>query len=115
MRPGLIVLLVLGILLGFCAVGWSAPFLVCDPYPKTGTQPDSFTVVPDGGTPVSVPVTTNTDGSVSLHMDLAGISTGNHNYTVTAHSAMWGDSAPVPFAFQKSVPSSPTGIQIKAQ
>ena len=102
-------LLILALLL-MASTAWGSPFLVCDPYPTTVTQPTYFNVVMDGGSPVqsepeSVP------GGVRLKYDLASISTGVHNATVAACNE-WGCSSTVPFGFTKAAPSAPANIRL---
>lgn len=103
-----------------CLIGltWStcsaAPYLVSNPYPSTGTQPDYFLVIFDGGAPTqSVPYSVS--GGTALHFDLAGIPSGNHTVGVAACSSLWGCSASTPFEFTKKVPADPAGVGISGQ
>lgn len=91
------------------------PFLVCNSYPTTVSQPTYFMVTMDGGTAVNSPALVNTDNSVQLHYDVTSLAVGNHSVTVTACN-IWGCSAATsPFVFTKSVPTTPTGIVISQQ
>ncbi len=103
-----------------CLIGliWSscsaAPFLVCNPYPSTGTQPDYFSVVMDSGTAVqSTPYSVT--GGVELHYDLSATATGSHTASVAACSNTWGCSAATPFTFTKALPAAPAGIGVSGQ
>ena len=89
---------------------FSTPFLVCDSYPTTVEQPDYFNVTMDGVTVQSIPEVL-TGGSVRLHYDLSGISTGAHNSSVSACNE-WGCSSTVPFGFSKTVPGAPANIRL---
>ena len=94
-------------------VAHAAPFLVCASYPAGSPQPDSFSVVMDGGAAVSSPALKNADNSVQLHYDLASLPSGSHSVTVKAVSALWGSSASsAPFAFTNAVPATPGTITI---
>jgi hypothetical protein len=91
----------------------AGPFLVCDPQPGPG-QPggvENYIVILDGTPYVSTPEDLG-DGTVRLHYDLAGIAVGDHNVEVKAENK-WGESAPVPFAFTKQLPPSPTNIGLE--
>ncbi|MER2527713.1 MAG: hypothetical protein ABTR07_07285 [Candidatus Competibacter denitrificans] len=103
----------IGTLLGVVVnAGQAAPFLVCDPYPATGPQPDAFLVTVGTAAPVTVPATKETDGGVILKWDLTGIGEGAKTVKVRAKSA-WGESADsLPFAFIPGVPAPPGGIRI---
>jgi len=92
---------------------YASPFLVCDPYPTTVTQPTYFNVVMDSGAPVqSTPESVT--GGLRLHYDLVSISNGSHSATVAACNE-WGCSSTVPFAFVKSAPSAPANIRLLSQ
>lgn len=108
-------LILLALLLS--ANAFAAPFLVCDPYPNTGPQPDSFSVGLDSGALISVLARTNGDGSRDLFYDLAplGISNGSHQFKVTAVSSVWGSSTVANFPFVKAVPTAPSGLGLRAQ
>jgi hypothetical protein len=97
----------------------AAPFLVCDPY-AVQTDPNlipvSFNLTGVAAQPVSVPVTTNADGTKQLHYDLANL--GNGTYTVTAAAVnVFGGTSPAgtPFTFTKGVPATPTNLRISPQ
>lgn len=95
----------------------AAPFLTSDPYPASVSQPDSFRVGLDSGALISVPATTNPDGSRSLYYDLAplGIANGSHQFKVTAVNSLWGLESPqANFPFGKGAPTVPAGLGLKA-
>lgn len=105
----------------FCAVqSGASPFLICDPYPATVTQPNSFYVYLDGATtPLKSPAITNADNSKQMKFDLAPttITVGQHSAQVSAViEDVWGvsESTKAPFSFTKRdvtiKPSVPTGI-----
>jgi len=105
-----LILIVLAILLSSTAV-MAAPFLVCDPYPTTVSQPTYFSIVPDGGAAITSIPEVVTGGAVRIHHDLVGVTTGLHNWTVAACNE-WGCSTSVPFVFTKVVPSGPSGLRL---
>jgi hypothetical protein len=116
------ILLVMVILLAPITV-WAAPFLVCDPYPTTATQPTFFKVSLDGASEVSSPAYAVT-GGVILHQDVGGVSVGVHSWTVRActDTDPWGGggcSATSPFSSTRhavgSGPSVPTGTALSGQ
>jgi len=92
----------------------AAPFIVSDPYPSTGPQPDEFVITVSGQTdPVVVPATSTTQGAM-LKWDVAGIS-GSKTITAKARNA-WGEStASGPFTFTAGTPATPSGIGLSAQ
>ena len=98
----LVVSLVLLAGLGVWAKAYGSPFLVCDPYPTGGSQPDQFSLVIDGGSAMISPAEVMADGKTRLHYDLAGIATGTHSLSVKAQISLWGlESTAVPFSFTK--------------
>lgn len=99
------------------AFAWASPFLICDPYPSTVTQPEGFSITMDGSAAVNSPAQSVT-GGVRMHYDLAGISTGNHTVRIKAYKndPVWGrlESPEAVFTFPKpGNPTSPTGISIE--
>jgi hypothetical protein len=111
--------LLLGLLLALSVSVRAAPFLVCDPYAvqtDTNLIPVSFNLTGIAAQPISVPVTTNADGTKALHYDLANL--GNGTYTVTAAAVnVFGGTSPAgtPFTFTKGVPATPTNLRISPQ
>jgi hypothetical protein len=103
-------------LLSLACLAQASPFLVCDPYPAGLAQavmPVSFVVTGLSANPLSVPATTNSDGTIQLHYDLSAL--GNGTYTVTAAAVnvfggLSGNSAP--FTFTSGVPAVPTNLRI---
>jgi hypothetical protein len=106
-----IIIILLSIILP-ASVSYAGPFLVSDPYPTTGSQPTHFSIV-EGANPEVLSPAETVSGQKRLHYDLAGITTGTHNYTVKAViiDPVWGrlDSSSVPFAFQKPGPAPAPG------
>lgn len=92
----------------------SSPFLISDPQPKDPPgQVEYYMVVIDGVEYQSDPQDLG-DGTVRLHYDLVGISSGTHQVEVRAGN-IWGESAPVPFGFTKQMPSGVTGIALSGE
>ena len=61
----------------------AAPFIVADPYPATGVQPDSASFTVNGGSPVACALET-VSGGVRPKCDLASITTpGTYTIVVT--------------------------------
>ena len=97
-------------------VAQAAPFLVCDPYPASSTQPTSFTVTISGVTnPIPTPAVAVT-GGVAMHLDLGPYNlTGARTLTVVANN-LWGSSvASSPLAFTAGTPGVPSGLGLAAQ
>jgi len=96
----------------------AAPYLICDPYPTTGSQPTEFGVTVDGAAAVTSAAQTLTDGSRRLHYDLAGVATGGHSvtYKPVLVDPYWGrleGPASDPFAFTKpGAPAKGTGTAL---
>uniref|UniRef100_A0A7C4Y3F2 Uncharacterized protein n=1 Tax=Caldisericum exile TaxID=693075 RepID=A0A7C4Y3F2_9BACT len=100
------------VLVLFPSVAFASPFLVCDPYPSTQTQPDYFIIVLDGKT-YSSSAFSNPDGSKQLKFDVGFVSSGSHSLTVKAckedaNGIPWC-SDEVPFAFERPSAVAPPG------
>lgn len=104
----------------FCALALpglavAAPFVVSDPYPASGVQPDGFAVSVDGGAVVESPAQAVT-GGVRMYFDIGGLPAGSHTITVRAYKNYqepWTrkESDPVNFTFTvPAAPSAPAGI-----
>ena len=96
-----------------CAA-WPAPYVVCDPYPASGVQPDGFAVSVDGGAVVESPAQAVT-GGVRLYYDVSTVNSGTHTMRVKAYKldAVWGrlESTEAVFTFSRPAsPSAPAGI-----
>jgi hypothetical protein len=93
------------------------PYLISDPYPSSGPQPDEFIVTIDGSPGVSSPAQVVESGGKRLHYDVGSVSVGPHNVSVLARMAdpMWGwiESAPSPFVFSRPSLASMTGIGLE--
>ena len=96
-----------------------APFLVCDAYSTSVTQPTEFEVFMDGATVPIISPAVSVTGGVGLNYDVGGVTNGNHNVTVKAVrvDSIWGrltSAATSPFAFAKpSTPGVPSGLSLK--
>ena len=92
----------------------AAPFLVSDPYPASGPQPDSFTVQVGAGAPTVVAPLSDASGNKSLKFDLGPLNlpAGSFTVKVTANSSLWGSSAAANFTGSKSVPGAPGNLQL---
>lgn len=67
----------------WCSLCAANPFLVADPYPATGTQPDGASVTVNGGSPLNCTIETVT-GGVRPKCDLASITTpGTYTLVLT--------------------------------
>lgn len=100
-------------------VSHSAPWLVCDVYPSSVTQPTEFEIFMDGSTTPIISPAQAISGGVRLRYDLQGVTTGNHSVTVKAVrvDAAWGrltSASSVPFVFTRpGVPGTLTGIGLE--
>jgi hypothetical protein len=98
-------------------VALASPFLTCDPYPTTVTQPTEFGIIMDtASVDTYVPATTNTDGSKGLNYDLANLAIGAHNVKVracvpdtstTPAGRSCSDYTPFSFSITPKAPSAP--------
>lgn len=104
------ILLMLCCSLLFVSLAIAAPFLVCDPQ----TKATSYMISLDGSEPQEVPAQDMGDNTTRVHYDLADLLDGNHTGTVAAKN-MWGESGPVPFGFNKTVPDLPSVLTLSAQ
>lgn len=105
------------IVFGTVSIVCAAPFLVCDPYPTTVTQPDWFNLKINGANPIQSPDQTLPDGSKRLHYDVGPMSPGNYRFEVSAVKDYGvegtAESAATPFDYEKPVvaaPGKPVGI-----
>lgn len=103
-------ILILSILLFFSLSVSAAPFLVSDPWPAAGPQPDSCKAM-EGST--SIPLTLVGTTSKSIKHDVSGI-VGKHDWDITCYN-IWGNSVTVPFSFNAVVPSGAAGLRISPQ
>lgn len=97
------------------AIALSSPFLICDPYPATGTPPTEFVVTISG---VSAPVVTPAvavTGGVAMRLDLGPLNlSGSKTLTAKARNA-WGESvSSAPFVFTAGSPGAPGGLGLSA-
>jgi hypothetical protein len=106
-------LLIILAILFMASTVWSAPFLVCDCQDNV----DYYVIVIDGGTPInSEAVSTDCTGDqkrLSLDMAPLGLSDGQHSLVGRAGN-VWGESTDVPFDFNKTIPSTQSGIGLSA-
>lgn len=113
-------LLAVALFLGCVSASMGAPYLTCDPYPASTTDPNlnvvSFVVTfsaPAGISPVTVQAQVGTSGDRYLFYDVGPL--GNATYTVTA-AAINGYALESPqsanFTFSKGTPAIPTGLKL---
>jgi hypothetical protein len=97
--------------------GYSAPFLVCDPYPNTVTQPTEFVVTFSSG--VTNPIVTpavDIPGGKAMRLDLGPLNLSGAKVVTAKARNSWGESAASsPFSFTAGVPASPGGIGLSGQ
>lgn len=103
-------------LLCFPALALGSPFLICDPYPATGTPPTEFVVTISG---VSAPIVTpavSVAGGKAMKLDLEPLNlSGSKTVTAKARNA-WGESvSSAPFIFTAGSPGAPGGLGLSAQ
>ena len=96
-----------------CSTAWGSPFLVTDCQDNV----DQYVLIFDGGTPIiSDAVSTDCIGGqkrCSFDVEPLGLADGQHVVEGAAKN-LWGESAYVPFDFNKAVPTSGTGIGLSA-
>ena len=106
------ILLALFITFCFSAAGFAqGPYLVCDPYPSDGVQPEQFVVVLNGTEHISQPVADG-DGLLYLRFDLVSLWADGPNEVEVRARSLWGDSTVVPFAFVAGLPASPGNVAL---
>lgn len=82
-------------------IALGAPFLVSDAYGTKNGRPVKFLVTVNGKTTESAPAK-NTDGSVYLKFDLAGLPDGTYTASVRAVDHKGVESAPATYSFKKT-------------
>jgi len=82
---------------------YASPYLICNP--QSGV--DYYTVIDNGN---SILMESQSDGSIKW--DLANISIGTHNLTVSACDILWGCSDTVPFGFTRNGKGNPSNIRL---
>ena len=94
------------------SLGFASPFLICDPYPTTVTQPSEFVVTISGMSIITSPAVNSPEGKF-LKLDLGPLNlTGTKTVTARAKN-QWGESADsLPLTFTVGVPTKPTGITL---
>jgi hypothetical protein len=92
----------------FTTSAWAGPFWVCAP------QKGVSHYVITGDVNDTTPAQDLGDGTVRVHYDLASLADGNYTCDIKAVS-VWGESAPVPFYFNKILPECPSAMDISAQ
>lgn len=92
---------------------WSAPFLVCDPYPADQAQPTEFVVIINGLPEPIITPALEVSGGKAMKLDLGPLNlSGSRQLTARARNA-WGESAnSYPFLFIAGPPVQPTGITL---
>ena len=109
-------LLLIAIFLFVGSAAIAAPFIVSDPWPYGGLQPDTCTATEQPG-----PLTRDLDlfvggaGQKSIQEDIADSVPGTHTWSIVCWSNTGGilPSPPVEFTFSIGVPlAAPTGLRI---
>ena len=90
---------------------YAAPFLGSDPYELTENQPDEFVIMQPGKAAIVIPAFVLPDGRRMLKYDLAGTPVGRFKGEIKAVSALWGDSAIVPFDVPIGI-GAPTNLKL---
>ncbi len=104
-------LLAAALLLGATAATAAPLFLVSDPWPATGPQPDTCTATPANGNAISLTLVDAAPGSRAIHHNTDALPNGPHTWSV-ACANVWGSSGNVPFEFVKGAPSTPAGLRL---
>ena len=94
---------------------FAAPFLVCNPYPTTVSQPDSFVISLDGGTTkITVPAYKNADNSVMVHYDMAGLTQKVYQVTGSACTGILCSAYSTVTTISYITPTTPGGFSLSA-
>ena len=110
----LVILFSLSILLG-TSMTYAAPFVVCDPWTKDGSEPYGFTVTLNGTDFEVAAVPTGTN-QVWLHFDLAGKTLlPSNTITCIARYTMGDSTRSVPFVFANGPLLAPSGLSISVK
>lgn len=89
----------------------AGPFVVSDPYPSSGQQPDGFRGTVNG-VGFDVPYATDANGLRYFNLDLAGMwLTGTNSLIVRAYN-IWGESETVPFDFNAGGAVPPLNVHV---
>lgn len=100
-------------------ISYAGPYLICDVYSTTVTQPTEFEVYMDGATSPVISPAQSVTGGVRLHYDLTSISVANHSVTIKAVRVdpIWGrlvSASSVPFSFTRpGLQQTPTGTGLE--
>jgi hypothetical protein len=97
------VLIVLAIVVLFPLTVHADPWLTCTNVPAGSW--DTIGVKVDSATEVFVAPKVNTDGTITLWYDLAGITVGNHAITLRGKKGVW--YSPLPFVYNFVRPNVP--------
>lgn len=95
-----------------------APFLTCDPYIPTETQPSEFEIYMDGAAVPAITPAIVITGGKAFEYDLVSISKGSHTVIVKAAltDPIWGrqvSDASSPFVFVRpSAPRAPLNVRL---
>jgi hypothetical protein len=93
----------------------ASPFIVCDPYLTTVTQPTEAILVIDG-TEIVEAVQILPDNSVRLHHDIVGLTKGTHSCTLKMRRIKdldWMESATIPFVLKNGALTDAAGIKLE--
>lgn len=114
MKTPFLLCLLLAFALG--ASSQAAPFLISDTYPaglSQATMPTKFIIKGLSASAITTGATTNSDGTIMLHFDLATIANGSYTVTADAVNALGGISPDsLPFSFTVGVPAVPSNLRI---
>lgn len=107
----LLSLLLLVLIIALAITVHASPFLVCDPYPETATQPEWFVTNLDGGGD-NEQLPQDTPEGKRIHADLQYVTDGQHTMTVKACN-VWGCSTSTPFLFTRQIPDGLSGLGLE--
>jgi hypothetical protein len=92
-------------------IAFASPFVISDPYPLDGAQPDGFKGTLNG-VAFDIPADMTTDGLRYFRLDLAGKwQTGKNTLVVRAYN-VWGESADANFTFTAGSPAKCSNLRI---
>lgn len=100
---------VIAVIMTFAGSAMSAPFLVSDPWPAGGPQPDTC-VATEGASQIPLGLITQ-GGAKSIRHDMVNIQSGEHTWAIKCENA-WSESPSTPFSFAAGGPAAPTGIRL---
>jgi len=94
------------------ALSLAGPFLISDPWPATGQQPDTCTAIEQPGpTTRDLTLESTQTGLKYIREDLSDATPGAHTWSITCAN-QWGSSSAVPFEFAAGAPTAPAGLRL---